>query len=83
MSYKPGDHFVQCDRCGFRKYASECRKTWDNLLVCADKCWEPKHPALMPQKLPIDKIMPKDVRPERYYFIEPLTPPTPVEEPWI
>ena len=44
MPYKPGDYLVTCDQCGFQRYASECRMTWDNLFVCEDTCWEPKHP---------------------------------------
>jgi hypothetical protein len=50
MSYKPGDYLVICDQCGFERYASECRMTWDNLFVCADTCWEPKHPHFTPPK---------------------------------
>lgn len=42
--YIAGDYNVICDRCGFKKKRSECRKTWDGLLVCADTCWEPRHP---------------------------------------
>lgn len=42
--YRSGDYLVICDICGFRKYASECRMQWDNLFVCADTCWSPKHP---------------------------------------
>ena len=50
MPYKPRDYLVICDQCGFRRYASECRLTWDNLFVCADTCWEPKHPQYTPPK---------------------------------
>lgn len=41
--YKPGDHLVTCDRCGFTIYASESKKTWDGLIVCPED-WEPRHP---------------------------------------
>ena len=44
MSYKSGDYLVICDRCGFKRYASECKMTWDGWFVCEDTCWEPKHP---------------------------------------
>lgn len=44
MVYLPGDYLVICDQCGIQKYASECRMTWDNLFVCADTCYEEKHP---------------------------------------
>lgn len=41
--YKPGDHYVICDVCGFKMRASETSKRWDGLRVCkAD--WEPRHP---------------------------------------
>jgi len=50
MAYKSGDYKVICDRCGFERYASECRMTWDNLFVCADTCWEPKHEQFTPPK---------------------------------
>jgi hypothetical protein len=42
--YYPGKWLVICDRCGFKKLNTQCRKTWDNLLVCSDTCWEPRHP---------------------------------------
>jgi hypothetical protein len=70
MAYKPGDNFVACDRCGFRKYASECRKQWDGWFVCKD-CYDDKHPSLEPHALKSDRIKPKEVRQEKYYFIEP------------
>lgn len=35
---------VICDRCGFKKWNHEVRKEWQGLLVCADTCWEPRHP---------------------------------------
>lgn len=44
MSYIAGDYLVICDQCGFQKHASECRMSWDGLFVCADTCWEEKHP---------------------------------------
>jgi len=50
MSYKPGDYLVICDQCGFQRYASECRMTWNNLFVCEDTCWEPKHEHFSPPK---------------------------------
>lgn len=42
--YKPGEHYVICDRCGLKKRRSECKKTWDNLIVCALTCFEERHP---------------------------------------
>jgi len=44
MGYRPGDYLCICDRCGFRRYASECRMEWNGSFVCADTCYEDKHP---------------------------------------
>jgi hypothetical protein len=63
MSYKPGDYLVICDICGFKKLRSECRKNWKNQLVCADTCYEQKHPQLTP-RVHIDKIRVQEPRPE-------------------
>ena len=40
--YIPGDHWVECDRCGSAIRSSEAMPTWDNLLVCPDD-FEPRH----------------------------------------
>ena len=50
MTYKPGDYLVICDRCGFQRYATECKMTWDGYFVCEDTCWEPKHEHFNPPK---------------------------------
>ena len=42
--YKKGDWNVICDQCGRKRKASECRLTWENYFVCADTCWQPRHP---------------------------------------
>jgi hypothetical protein len=42
--YRSGDWLVKCDRCGMRRYASQCRFNWQNLFVCAATCWEERHP---------------------------------------
>lgn len=41
--YIPGDHWVECSRCGFDCRASQAKKEWNGLVVCP-KCWEPRHP---------------------------------------
>src|SRR6185295_17420903 len=43
-TYRPGDFLRDCDRCGFTVYASETRKQWDGLIVCAIGCFEERHP---------------------------------------
>lgn len=41
--YRPGDHWIICDVCGFKTRASDSRKRWDGLRVCKPD-WEPRHP---------------------------------------
>jgi len=43
VMYIPGDHWLICDRCGFKTRRSQAQKTWDGLMVCF-KDWEPRHP---------------------------------------
>lgn len=43
MPYIPGDYWVICDVCGFKKRRSQTKKRWDGALVC-EKDWEPRHP---------------------------------------
>ena len=75
MPYKPGDYLAICDRCGFQRFASECKMTWDKYLVCADTCWEPKHEQYKPpkprhekQKVPIHRPEPTD-----NFIVTPIT----------
>ena len=61
--YRPGDHHAICDRCGFAYRASELKKTWDNLWVCA-KDWEPRQPQDFVRARP-DRIKPAGpIRPD-------------------
>ena len=43
--YFPGDHLVICDLSGFKFLFSECRYTWDGLLVYKGY-WYAQHPQL-------------------------------------
>ena len=43
-TYRPGDFLRDCDRCGETVYASETKKQWDGLIVCAVGCFEERHP---------------------------------------
>lgn len=62
---RPGDHYVICDRCGFKRYRSDCVKTWDNLIVCGDTCDDgPRSPLDMPESR-ADFQGVADARPER------------------
>jgi hypothetical protein len=42
-SYRPGEHYVICDVCGFKYRSSQTRMRWDKLRVCTED-WEPRHP---------------------------------------
>lgn len=65
-----GDRNAICDRCGFKKKASRLRKTWDGLYVCADTCWEPRHPQDYVRGIPGEKPPPW-TRPEAAdYFLQ-------------
>ena len=55
--YRPGDYLVHCDKCGMRRYASECRLNWKNQLVC-DPCFEPRHPQDFVKAIPDDQTVP-------------------------
>lgn len=41
--YEPGNHWVDCDRCGATIRTKDAKLTWDNLVVCPND-WEPRHP---------------------------------------
>lgn len=41
--YRPGRHWVLCQRCGLDYYDNEIKKEWTGALVCKS-CWEPRHP---------------------------------------
>lgn len=56
--YVPGDYYLDCEVCGFKKRRSECRKRWDGAMVCAED-FEERHP--------LDLIQP---RPERQNVLD-------------
>ena len=41
--YKPGENWLECQRCGLDHYASDARREWTGSIVCKS-CWEPRHP---------------------------------------
>ena len=64
MTYKSGDHWISCDICADRCYASESKKTWDNLIVCLDCFDGPRNVQdyrVRPMK---DRQVVRDARPE-------------------
>lgn len=61
-NYRPGDYFCVCDRCGFRYFRSQLRRTWDNLLVCR-RDFELRHPQdlieVKNEKITVDEARPE------------------------
>lgn len=62
-TYTSGDHYVICDRCGFKVRRSDARRTWDNLIVCPFD-YEARHPQDF-KRGRRDKIAVDDARPEQ------------------
>ena len=42
--YIPGGFYRCCERCGFKRRHYDTRKEWTGLYVCADTCFEVRHP---------------------------------------
>lgn len=61
---KLGSWNVICDRCGVKRKADQVRKEWTGLIVCSDKCWEPRHPQDFVRSKPDDQSVPF-TRPEK------------------
>ena len=59
---KLGSYNFCCDRCGKKYKREDGRKEWTGLLVC-NRCWEPKHPWLVPLPAVIDGLPVPDARP--------------------
>lgn len=62
-AYIPGDHLVLCDRCNKKRYRSDCKKEWQGHLVCADTCWEERHPQDLTPPYRLDRQWVEDNRP--------------------
>lgn len=63
-SYIPGNHWVCCDRCGFKKRRTEISKEWDGLMVCTATCLDPPPPQLFTPTLWPEGVPVADPRPE-------------------
>lgn len=69
--FTPGQHKKCCDQCGKVRLASQMRKQWNNLIVCADTCFEERHPQDFVRGVPDSQRVP-DPRPEpEPNFVEP------------
>ena len=69
--YIVGDNFLVCDECGFKRRASKMRKNWKNQMVCADTCYEPRHPQSMVRNRPERIVVPNPrPMPEDEYLYE-------------
>jgi hypothetical protein len=60
--YQPGNHWVNCMRCGFDYRASKVKKEWTGLIVC-EECWEPRHPQDFVRGVSDDITPPSPVNP--------------------
>lgn len=63
LEYISGDHLVISDYSGQKFLRSECRYTWDNLLVGKDE-WDPKQPQLTID-VPVERIAVDDTRTQK------------------
>lgn len=57
--YEPGNHWVECMRCGFDRRASDIveDRQRPGLLVCKDTCFDTRHPGEF-VKVPAEKMTP-------------------------
>ncbi len=73
MPYRSGDHYVICDRTGFKIRASEVRREWTGSLV-RSKSWEARHPQDFLRGKPDKMDVGETARPEPVLnFMGPLT----------
>ncbi len=80
--YKRGDHWVECERCGFVYRASKMTKEWTGLIVCRS-CRETRHPQDFVRGRKDDQTPKGLVRPESpdtFIEIDRLTTTTDVPE---
>jgi hypothetical protein len=63
MTYIPGNHWMICDRCGFKYRRSEMRKEWNGAWVC-EADFEPRHPQDYMVRGRKDNQRPPVVRPQ-------------------
>lgn len=62
LPFKLGDWLVLCDRCKFKRHASQTLETWDGFRVCKPTvkqgCWEPRHPQDFIKPVKEDQVVP-------------------------
>ena len=61
--WESGNHWVECDMCGFIIRAEDAKVTWDNLVVCPED-YEPRHPQDFVRAQEEDQAADEPVRPE-------------------
>jgi hypothetical protein len=75
-TYRAGEFYRCCDRCGFKVRNTETKKEWNGLMVCLP-CFDPRHPQDFVRGK-VDKQNVTDPRPESAdVFIDPENPVTP------
>lgn len=63
-TYIPGNRWLCCDRCGFKRRRSEISTEWDGLMVCTSTCLDPPPPQLFSPSLWPEGVPIPDSRPE-------------------
>lgn len=60
--FKLGEWLVVCDRCGWKRFASQVTETWDGLIVCSpsvkEGCFETRHPQDFIKQIKDDSSVP-------------------------
>ena len=60
--FKHGEWLVTCDRCGWKRFASQVTETWDGLIVCKPSikngCFETRHPQDFIKQIKDDSSVP-------------------------
>lgn len=65
MAYYPGRYYQTCDICGARGYNTEMVKTWDNLIVHRETCFDgPRNPLDRPPPLKPERQTVPNPRPQ-------------------
>lgn len=63
-TYIPGNRWLVCDRCGFKRRVAQISKEWDGLMVCTATCLDPPPPQLFTPDVWPEGVPIPDSRPE-------------------
>lgn len=62
MTYRDGEPWGECPRCGFKKRLNTFRREWTGLRVCSS-CYDPRHPQMDVRGVP-DRQAVRDPAPQ-------------------